>query len=439
MPFIRDLVGGIAKANFDPENYRNKNFDPNQPIGGANVPYNKPSWLMRALDSQDAGELMDYNQKLARVAPENTINTAAKIKSDQQVADTKFPFVPPGLYSDPNQMFALGGAPTGTPAQLELNNANNKFGLSQLETTQSTAKLNNEMAFAKARDIDPLLFKQALIKATGEAGRELNAQEQEDLALKLKTTQTKTQQGIADVDLSRLRDLQAGRGSDITRSLYASVLGGTPEQTEDMPFINKAGPDGVQTKIPNPNYISPMVKAMYGLGGTGGVPASQGFNPSADASFGYNVVNKKTGQPLANFMDTANLRGDYAEPPAPPAAAPAEPKPIVSNVQNRKGFFPSIKDTLVSAPQAITTIDQAAGDEVARKFGNATRSLSSSLFGGQYEPELPRGRETITPLDVLNRKRQLRLPLSQKEINAATEYYDKNPTRRLVNTYYVNE
>jgi len=389
MPFIRDLVGGIAKANFDPENYRNKNFDPNQPIGGANVPYTKPSWIMRALDSQDSGELMDYNQKLARVAPENTINTAAKLASGQQEANAKFPYVPPGLYSDANQMFALGGAPTGMPSQLELNNANNQFDLSQLSTTQSTAKLNNEMAFAKARDIDPLLFKQALIKARGEAGRELSAQEQEDLALKLKTTQTKTQQGIADVDLSRLKDLQAGRGSDITRSLYASVLGGTPEQTEDMPFINKAGPGGVQTKIPNPNYIPPMVKAMYGLGGAGGVPSTQGFNPSATPSLGYNVVNKKTGQPLANFMDTANLRGDYVNPPAPAqpeVTATTVRKPVTlpsgeSNSAIMSGLK-AIGSQLVDRPEFLKTQFQNYAEPAWRGYGN----LITDITGGVKDP-----------------------------------------------------
>lgn len=118
MPFIRDLVGGIAKANFDPENYRNKNFDPNQPIGGANVPYNKPSWIMRALDSQDAGELMDYNQKLARIAPENTINTAAKLSSDYQRGAGLFANLPPearAFYGTPGAYTAqAANLPTGT-------------------------------------------------------------------------------------------------------------------------------------------------------------------------------------------------------------------------------------------------------------------------------------------------------------------------------------
>ena len=121
MPFIRDLVGGIAKANFDPENYRNKNFDPNQPIGGANVPYNKPSWLMRALDSQDAGELMDYNQKLARIAPENTINTAAQQAAKYQIGRSLFANLPSEAqvrYKTPEGFTAqAGNLPTGTSAE----------------------------------------------------------------------------------------------------------------------------------------------------------------------------------------------------------------------------------------------------------------------------------------------------------------------------------
>tara|TARA_R110000868_G_scaffold9884_1_gene48608 strand:- start:181 stop:1680 length:1500 start_codon:yes stop_codon:yes gene_type:complete len=277
-----------------------------------------------------------------------------------------------------------------------------RYKAGQMDTTEETETLNNLTALAKAKNVDPNLLEAAINEA-------------------------KIQAGLSKTKSDRLEDLQAGLGSDITRSMYASIFGGTPEQTASEPFINRVGPDGIQMRIRNPNYISPMQIAMAGLGGADGVPSSQGFNTSATPSFGYNIVNKNTGEPLTNFMSIANLHGKYAQPPAPPepeVTTKTVRKPVTLPSGESAGVYSKLGDVVGNMGKGIAGIPELVnltGENYGEPVARAGRNLITSLTGGIKESSP----NTPTLLDLALKKQNIGHTLTADERRILNRYYQQ--------------